>query len=151
MMRGGAEECRYRLRRAAPQGKPLCGRLWRPCPAAGFAVDGSPEGEVKRMANPPTARPPGREDSPNGKRYGRRHEKTGRIIEAYGFDLAPITARHAEFRRVAEEGRAERAAMGRLRRRATIARKAIIQILETAREYGFEGEEGSRWPARARP
>ena len=31
--------------------------------------------------------------------------------------------------------------MGRLRRRATIARKAVAQILETAQEYGFEGEE----------
>jgi replication initiation protein RepC len=80
-------------------------------------------------------------DSPNGKRYGRRHEKTGRIVEAYGFDLAPIAARHAEFRRLAEEGRAERAAMGRLRRRATIARKGIVQILETAAEYAIEGEE----------
>ena len=80
-------------------------------------------------------------DSPNGKRYGRRHEKTGHIIEAYGFDLAPIAMRHAEFVRLAEEGRAERAAMGRLRRRATIARKAITQILETAQEYGFAGEE----------
>src|SRR5271163_4486719 len=45
-------------------------------------------------------------DSPNGKRYGRRHEKTGHIIEAYGFDLSPIATRHAEFRRLAEEGRA---------------------------------------------
>jgi replication initiation protein RepC len=79
-------------------------------------------------------------DSPNGKRYGKRDPK-GRIVEAYGFDLAPIAARHAEFVRLAEEGRAERAAMGRLRRRATIARKGIIQILETAREYGHEGEE----------
>jgi replication initiation protein RepC len=69
-------------------------------------------------------------DSPNGKRYGRRHEQTGHIIEAYGFDLSPLAARHAEFVRLAEEGRAERAAMGRLRRRATIARKAITQILE---------------------
>jgi replication initiation protein RepC len=79
-------------------------------------------------------------DSPNGKRYGRRDPK-GRITEAYGFDLAPIATRHAEFRRLAEEGRAERAAMGRLRRRATIARKAITQILETAAEYAIEGEE----------
>jgi replication initiation protein RepC len=79
-------------------------------------------------------------DSPNGKRYGRR-DPQGRIVEAYGFDLAPIAMRHAEFRRLAEEGRAERAAMGRLRRRATIARKAIVQILETAAEYGFNGEE----------
>jgi replication initiation protein RepC len=79
-------------------------------------------------------------DSPNGKRYGQRDHK-GRIVEAYGFDLSPLTMRHAEFMRVAEEGRAERAAMGRLRRRATIARKAIIQILETADEYSCNGEE----------
>jgi replication initiation protein RepC len=79
-------------------------------------------------------------DSPNGKRYGKRDPK-GRIVEAFGFDLSPIAARHAEFVRLAEEERAERRAMARLRRRATIARKAIIQILETAQEYGFEGEE----------
>lgn len=79
-------------------------------------------------------------DSPNGKRYGKRDPK-GRIIEAYGFDLAPIAARHAEFVRLAEEGRAERLAMGRLRRRATIAKKAIVQILETVQEYGLAGEE----------
>jgi hypothetical protein len=29
--------------------------------------------------------------------------------------------------------------MGRLRRRATIARKAITQILETVEEYAIEG------------
>jgi Replication protein C N-terminal domain len=27
-------------------------------------------------------------DSPNGKRYGKRHPQTKRIIEAYGFDLS---------------------------------------------------------------
>jgi replication initiation protein RepC len=86
-------------------------------------------------------------DSPNGKRYGRRHEKTGHIIEAYGFDLAPIAMRHVKFVRLAEEARAERAAMGRLRRRATIARKAITQILDTAQEYGFAGGE---WTTLAR-
>jgi replication initiation protein RepC len=79
-------------------------------------------------------------DSPNGKRYGKRDAK-GRIVEAYGFDLAPIAARHAEFRQLAEEGRAEREALGRLRRRSTIARKGIVQILETARDYAFDGEE----------
>jgi replication initiation protein RepC len=79
-------------------------------------------------------------DSPNGKRYGVR-DRAGRITEAYGFDLSPIAARHAEFVRLAEEARAERAEMGRLRRRATIARNGITQILETAAEYGFQGEE----------
>ena len=85
-------------------------------------------------------------DSPNGKRYGER-DRAGQIIEAYGFDLSPIAARHAEFVRLAEEARAERAEMGRLRRRATIARKGITQILETAAEYGFPGEE---WVSLAR-
>ena len=31
--------------------------------------------------------------------------------------------------------------MGRLRRRVTIARKGIVQILETARDYDLRGEE----------
>jgi replication initiation protein RepC len=77
-------------------------------------------------------------DSPNGKRYGHRDAR-GHIVEAYGFDLSPIAARHAEFVRLAEEAREERELMGRLRRRATIARKGIAQILETAAEYGFQG------------
>src|SRR5271169_7152841 len=85
-------------------------------------------------------------DSPNGKRYGVR-DRAGRITEAYGFDLAPIAARHAEFVRLAEAARAERAEMGRLRRRATIARKGITQILETAAEYGLQGED---WATLAR-
>jgi replication initiation protein RepC len=79
-------------------------------------------------------------DSPNGKRYGRRDAR-GRIVEAYGFDLSPLAARYQEFVQLAEEGRAVREVMGRLRRRATIARKGIVQILETARDYDLEAEE----------
>jgi replication initiation protein RepC len=45
-------------------------------------------------------------DSPNGKRYGKRDPK-GRIVEAYGFDLSPLAARHGKFVRLAEEGRAD--------------------------------------------
>jgi replication initiation protein RepC len=81
-------------------------------------------------------------DSPNGKRYGRRDAR-GRIVEAYGFDLSPLAARYKEFVQLAEEGRAERKAMRRLRRRATIARKSIVQILETARDYNLSDEEWS--------
>src|SRR4051794_36596506 len=79
-------------------------------------------------------------DSPNGKRYGKR-DSARRITEAYGFDLSPLAVRHAEFIRLAAEAKAERDERGRLRRRATIARNGIIQILETAAEYGFAGEE----------
>jgi replication initiation protein RepC len=81
-------------------------------------------------------------DSPNGKRYGMR-DREGDIVEAYGFDLSPIATRYAQFVRLAAEAKAEREVIGRLRRRATIARKAITQILETAAEYGFAGDE---WP-----
>jgi replication initiation protein RepC len=82
-------------------------------------------------------------DSPNGKRYGRRDPR-GNIVEAYGFDLSPIAVRHAEFVRLAEEAREERELLSKLRRRATIARRGIIQILETARENSFQGEEWLR-------
>ncbi|MGE0280193.1 MAG: plasmid replication protein RepC [Rhizobiaceae bacterium] len=85
-------------------------------------------------------------DSPNGKRYGKRDAK-GQIVEAYGFDLSPIAARHAEFVQLAAQAKAEREEMRRLRRRATIARNGIAQLLETAAEYGFQGEE---WPTLAR-
>jgi replication initiation protein RepC len=82
-------------------------------------------------------------DSPNGKRFGNR-DRQGRITEAYGFDLAPLAARHADFLRLAEEERQERQELGRLRRKATIARKGITQILETVHEYGLQGEEWVR-------
>ena len=60
-----------------------------------------------------------------------------------GLRLRSLAHRHTlcRVRPRAAEARAERRAMGRLRRRATIARKGIVQILETAAEYGFEGEE----------
>jgi hypothetical protein len=42
-------------------------------------------------------------DSPSGERYGRR-DPNGRIVEAYGFDFAPIAMRHGKFVGLAEEG-----------------------------------------------
>ena len=72
-------------------------------------------------------------DSPNGKRYGRRDNQK-RIVEAYGFDLSPLATRQAEFQAVAAQGKAERERMRLLRRRATIARKGLAQILETVAE-----------------
>lgn len=75
-------------------------------------------------------------DSPNAKRYGRRDAK-GRIVEAYGFDLSPIGARIDEFRAAAETYRAERAAIGRLRRRATIARNSLRQTWQTYQEQNI--------------
>lgn len=79
-------------------------------------------------------------DSPNGKRYGRRNER-GAIIEAYGFDLSPLAGCYSEFIAAAEEGRAQREALRRLRRRVTIARKGLQQIAETAAEYQLASPE----------
>jgi len=79
-------------------------------------------------------------DSPNGKRYGRR-DPHGRIVEAYGFDLSPLASRHAEFRAEAEAGREERQRVQALRRRATIARNGIRQLLETAVEQRIAGRD----------
>ena len=72
-------------------------------------------------------------DSPNGKRYGRRGQD-GRIVEAYGFDLSPLLARHDEFIALAEAAAKERERKKELRRRATIARRGLWQIIETAGE-----------------
>ena len=75
-------------------------------------------------------------DSPNGKRYGKR-DAQGRIVEAYGFDLSPLASRLAEFQAIAERARAEREALRHLRRRATIARKGLDQVFETAAAWGL--------------
>ena len=79
-------------------------------------------------------------DSPNGKRYGRRGPDR-RIVEAYGFDLSPIASRFAEFHAVAQAGREERTRLLTLRRRATIARNSIRQLMETASEQNIAGAE----------
>ena len=80
-------------------------------------------------------------DSPNGKR-DRRRDPQGRIVEAYGFDLSPLASRRAEFRAEAEAGREERARVQALRRRATIARNGIRQLLETAVSSGSPARIG---------
>jgi replication initiation protein RepC len=67
-------------------------------------------------------------DNEQGKRYGHRDPVTDRITEAYGFDLSPLALRYEEFVRIAAEARIERNRMRDLRRRATIARRAIRAI-----------------------
>jgi replication initiation protein RepC len=74
-------------------------------------------------------------DNEQGKRYGRRGPD-GRIIEAYGFDLTPLAQRYDEFVRLAAEAKIERERMKGLRRRATIARRAIRQVGEALEALG---------------
>ncbi|WP_299870026.1 plasmid replication protein RepC [uncultured Roseobacter sp.] len=70
-------------------------------------------------------------DSPNGKRWGHR-DADGRIIEAYGFDLSPLSARVEEFEQLQAELRAERALCQRLKRQITVARRMIRAKIEAA-------------------
>ena len=81
-------------------------------------------------------------ESPTGKRYGRR-DGEGRIVYGYGFDLSPLATRQAEFEAIAEQALAERQKRAEFRRRLTIARKAVAQILEAAGEACLP--EGKTW------
>src|SRR5512133_3101469 len=88
-------------------------------------------------------------DSPTGRRWGHRDAKTGKIVEAYGFDLSPIGLRHAEFVAVAQRAAAEERERAALRRRLTIARKAIQQVAETAIEHKLADRDWRYWLAEA--
>jgi replication initiation protein RepC len=70
-------------------------------------------------------------DADRARPTGRRVE--GRIIEAYGFDLAQ---RYDEFVRLAAEAKIQREHMKALRKRATIARRAIRQAGEALEALG---------------
>ena len=81
-------------------------------------------------------------DNEQGKRYGRRDPETKRIIEAFGFDLSPLALRYEEFVGVAAAARVERERMRKLRRRATLARRAIGQAGE---ELAAQGAKPEGW------
>jgi replication initiation protein RepC len=87
-------------------------------------------------------------DSPTGRRWGHR-DTTGKIVEAYGFDLSPIALRHDEFFAIAQRAAAEERGRTALRRRLTIARKAIQQIAETALEHRLIDRNWHYWLAEA--
>jgi replication initiation protein RepC len=71
------------------------------------------------------------QDSPNGKRWGRR-DAEGRIVEAYGFDLSPLSARVEEFEELHADLQAERELCRRLKRQITVARRMIRARIEAA-------------------
>ncbi|WP_162530912.1 plasmid replication protein RepC [Rhodovastum atsumiense] len=80
-------------------------------------------------------------DSPNGRRYGHRDKETGAIVEAYGFCLAPLRRRYAEFLEVAAAGKAARAQLKALRRRVSIARRDFRQVLGACGEMKLHSDE----------
>ena len=77
-------------------------------------------------------------DSPNGKRYGHRDED-GVIVEAYGFDLAPLAARTAEFEALYEQIKEERQLCASLRNVVTVTRRIIRAKIDKALESGLRG------------
>ena len=77
-------------------------------------------------------------DSPNGKRWGHR-DADGRIIEAYGFDLSPLSARAEEFRQLHAELHAERELCQRLKRQITVARRMIRARIDAALNGALRG------------
>ncbi|KDB04749.1 hypothetical protein U879_05135, partial [Defluviimonas sp. 20V17] len=77
-------------------------------------------------------------DSPNGKRWGHR-DADGRIIEAYGFDLSPLSARAEEFEQLHAELQAERELCQRLKRQITVARRMIRARIEAALSGSLRG------------
>ncbi|WP_371228911.1 plasmid replication protein RepC [Roseovarius sp. 2305UL8-3] len=77
-------------------------------------------------------------DSPNGKRWGRR-DADGVIVEAYGFDLSPLSARVEEFEQLQAELQAERELCQRLRRQITVARRMIRARIEAALSGALRG------------
>ncbi|MGB7288089.1 MAG: plasmid replication protein RepC, partial [Salaquimonas sp.] len=77
-------------------------------------------------------------DSPNGKRYGSRDED-GVIVEAYGFDLAPLAARNAEFEALYAHLQQERQFCKSLRNKITVTRRIIRAKIEKALESRLKG------------
>ncbi|MEP5730323.1 MAG: plasmid replication protein RepC [Sulfitobacter sp.] len=77
-------------------------------------------------------------DSPNGKRWGHR-DPDGRIIEAYGFDLSPLSARVEEFEQLQAQLQAERELCQRLKRQITVARRMVRARIEAALSGALRG------------
>jgi replication initiation protein RepC len=80
-------------------------------------------------------------DSPNGKRWGRR-DADGVILEAYGFDLSPMSARVEEFEGLYAQLQVERELCLRLKRQITIARRIIRARIEAALSRALTGPWG---------
>ena len=79
--------------------------------------------------------------SPTGKRWGHRDKggRGGRIVDAYGFDLAPLAERMAEFERMAAEWEAHREEGRRLRREITSSRNHVLSLVDLAIAQDLDG------------
>jgi replication initiation protein RepC len=83
-----------------------------------------------------------RKDSPNGKRYARK-ARAGEGGEAFGFSLAPLVSRAAEFEALAGQVRSERLQLKLMKERVTLLRRDIVKLIE----LGFEELPHIDWSA----
>ncbi len=89
--------------------------------------------------------------SPTGKRWGHRDKggRQGRILDAYGFDLAPLAERTAEFGGLAAEWEARRDEGRRLRREITSSRNHVLSLVDLATAQDLDGAGWSAAAAQA--
>ncbi len=80
-----------------------------------------------------------RKDSPNGKRYARKSGE-GDIEDAYGFSLAPLLARAAEFAALAQEVAAEQRRFRIMKDRLTIVRRDVRKLITVGLEENLPGD-----------
>jgi replication initiation protein RepC len=85
-----------------------------------------------------------RRDSPNGKRFARKGQG-GAVVEAFGFSLAPLLTRAAEFQQAADQVRADGRALRLMRERITLHRRDIHKLIEAAVEEDVPGDWGTLW------
>lgn len=85
-----------------------------------------------------------RRDSANGKRFARKGQG-GALVEAFGFSLAPLLTRAAEFQQAADQVRADGRALRLMRERITLHRRDIHKLIEAAVEEDVPGDWGTLW------
>jgi replication initiation protein RepC len=89
--------------------------------------------------------------SPTGKRWGYRDTggRGARIVDAYGFDLAPLAERTPEFECVTFEWEARREEGRRLRREITSSRNHVLSLVDLATAQNLDGAGWSGVAAQA--
>ena len=87
-----------------------------------------------------------RRDSPNGKRYARRAPDAqrsgvgdGGVVQAFGFDLAPLAARAQEFETRLDALRAEQRRAQLLKERINLLRRDLTKRIAFALDEGLAG------------
>lgn len=82
-------------------------------------------------------------DSGNGHRWGKR-DGSGRLVQAFGIDLSPLSARYMEFAGLVNADNERRAQAGRLRAEISAVRRAVLTLSDRG---AAQGARGLDWPA----